>query len=134
TVSGTTGLTGAADSVLVLNRDSQGVTLYGRGRDIDEIATAMSFEGTTGHWSILGNASEVRRSDERKVIGEVIRLSGEPMSPTEIADALGLPPNNVKQLLFKMTKNGEVQKVGRGKYRSSVTPDNHDNPITNGGW
>ena len=34
TASGSTGLTGAADSILVLNRDGQGPTLYGRGRDI----------------------------------------------------------------------------------------------------
>jgi AAA domain-containing protein len=33
-VSGTTGLTGAADTVLVLSRSSQGTTLYGRGRDV----------------------------------------------------------------------------------------------------
>ena len=43
-VSGTTGLTGCADAVLVLNRDSQGTTLYGRGRDIEEIETAMAFD------------------------------------------------------------------------------------------
>jgi hypothetical protein len=33
------------------------------------------------------------------------------MSPAEIADALGLPRNNVKQLLFKMAKSGEVVKT-----------------------
>lgn len=33
-ISGTNGVTGAADAVLVLNRDSKGTTLYGRGRDI----------------------------------------------------------------------------------------------------
>ena len=132
TVSGTTGLTGAADSILVLNRDSQGVTLYGRGRDIDEIETAMSFDRTTGQWSMLGNASEVRRSDERKVIAEVIGNADEPISPAEIAATLGLPTNNVKQLLFKMAKNGEVEKTGRGKYVTSYRPPNLDNSITNG--
>ena len=44
TVSGTLGLAGCADSVLVLNRSSQGTTLYVRGRDIEEAEHAVSFD------------------------------------------------------------------------------------------
>jgi RecA-family ATPase len=65
-VSGTNGVTGAADAVLVLNRDAKGTTLYGRGRDIEEIETAMRFDA--GRWSILGDADEVRKSNERRKI------------------------------------------------------------------
>jgi len=36
-VSGTTGFTGAADTVLILKRSPQGVTLYSRGRDLQEV-------------------------------------------------------------------------------------------------
>ena len=43
-VSSTTGFTGAADSILVLAKGSQGPTLYGRGRDIEEIETALRFD------------------------------------------------------------------------------------------
>jgi hypothetical protein len=43
-------VSGAADAVLVLNRDSKGTTLYERGRDIEEIETAMRFDG--GRWSV----------------------------------------------------------------------------------
>ena len=39
------------------------------------------------------------------------------MTPAEIAEAISVPRNNVKQLLFKMTKAGEVRKVTRGRYR-----------------
>jgi hypothetical protein len=38
-VAGSTGITGAADTFRVLPRNSQGVTLYGRGRDVEEIET-----------------------------------------------------------------------------------------------
>ena len=117
----------------MLNRDSQGVTLYGRGRDIYDVETAMSLDRTSGQWSMLGDATDVRRSDERKVIAEVIGNAEEPISPAEIAATLGLPTNNVKQLLFKMAKNGEVEKAGRGNYvTTSYGPPNLDNPITNG--
>ena len=60
--------TGAADTVLVLARDAQGTTLYGRGRDIEEVETAMTFDRTTGLWTVLGAASDVRRSDQRQII------------------------------------------------------------------
>jgi hypothetical protein len=41
-ISGTTGLAGAADSVLVLRRNGEGITLYGRGRDIEDIEMPCS--------------------------------------------------------------------------------------------
>jgi 3-deoxy-D-manno-octulosonic acid (KDO) 8-phosphate synthase len=89
----------------------------------------MSFDRTTGAWSILGQASDVRRSDERSGILDALRDSAEAMSPTAIASALDMPVNNVKQLLFKMVKSGEVAKTKRGQY---LNPLNLVNPITNG--
>jgi biotin operon repressor len=141
-VSGTLGLSGAADTTLVLDRDGHGCTLYGRGRDIPEIDTAVQFNKDTCKWSVLGLASEVRRTDERTQILDVLKEADEPMSPTEIADALGVPRNNIKQLLFKMAKAGEVTKSRqRGRYihpdrsdpDNSDGPHNHDNPVTRGG-
>lgn len=113
-VSGTTGLTGAVDTILVLTREGHGVTLYGRGREIEEIETALELNG--GRWKILGPASEVRRSEEREVILDILGNTDKPMAPKAIADALNIPVNNVKQLLFKMAKAGEVQKKARGQY------------------
>jgi hypothetical protein len=140
TVSGTTGLTGAVDSILVLNRTSQGVTLYGRGRDIEEIDKAAEFNRNTCRWTIKGDAAEVHRTDERAVILEALADNKEPMTPAEISDDRGLPRNNVRQLLFKMCKAGEVLKEKRGRYvhpdhacYSSKTspPDNIDNSDNN---
>ena len=54
TVSGTLGLAGCADTVLVLNRSSQGTTLYVRGRDIEEAEHAVSFDKHACRWTILG--------------------------------------------------------------------------------
>src|SRR5829696_6901800 len=42
-VSGTTGLTGAVDTVAVLLHDSQGTRLHARGRDIEEIDVVIQF-------------------------------------------------------------------------------------------
>jgi hypothetical protein len=76
TVSGTLGLAGCADTVLVLNRSSQGTTLYVRGRDIEEGEHAVSFDKHACRWTILGNASEVHRSNERgKILDALLNVS-----------------------------------------------------------
>ncbi len=127
TVSGTTGLTGAADTVLVLNRDGQGVILYGRGRDIDEIETAMSFDKVTGQWSVLGAATDVRRSDQRKAILQALQEG--PMAVSDLIAATGMVRNSLDQLLYKMAKSGEIMRVGRGAYSLPGTPDKNDKKI-----
>ena len=114
-ISGTTGLTGAVDAAFVLSRGKQGFTLYGRGREIEEMEKAVEFVG--GTWKLLGDASVVRRSEERNAILDILENAEEPIGPKEIADALGKPENNIKQLLFKMQKDGEITKEGRGRYR-----------------
>jgi len=113
-ISGTTGLTGSVDNPFVLLRGKQGVTLYGRGREIEEMEIALEFTGAM--WKVLGDVEEVRRSDERSGILEVLGGADEPMGPKEIASALGWKTDNVKQLLFKMHRDGEIKKRGRGRY------------------
>jgi hypothetical protein len=123
-VSGSNGLAACADATLILNRDSNGCTLYGRGRDTEEFEKAVKFNPTTGEWTILGDADEVRRSDERRNIIQALKASSEPMGPSEIAAATGMAVNNVKQLLLKMAKSGEVEKEGYGRYSYPLTPHN----------
>ena len=115
-VSGTLGLSGAADTALILDRDGNGVTLYGRGRDIPEIETAVTFNRDACRWSIQGRAAEVHQSDARKTVTDALLVTSEPMSPVTIAEATGMPRVNVKKLLFKMAIQGEVLKTGRGAY------------------
>ncbi len=113
-ISGTTGLTGAVDAALVLNRDSNGTTLYGRGRDIEEFDIALEFEETG--WRILGEASEVRRSRERSDILRVVSEAGIAIGPKQIAEALNKPENSIKQLLRKMVRDHQLIKKKRGRY------------------
>jgi hypothetical protein len=139
-VSGTLGLSGAADSTLILSRDQNGVTIYGRGRDIPEIETAVAFDRETCKWRIVGEASEVRRTDERKEILDVLKDADEPMSPSDLTAATGMQNGNLRQLLFKMAKAAEVLKSGRGRYihparrdlDNNSPPDNIDNKVTKG--
>jgi hypothetical protein len=118
TVSGTLGLTGAPDSVLVLKRDTTGtIVLHGRGRDLTEIERAMTFDKQGCTWRIVGEADQVRRSTERTTILQAMEEAGEPVSPKDIADASGMKPVNVRKLLGKLVKEGVVEKARYGKYR-----------------
>lgn len=120
-VSGTTGLTGAADAILVLNRDGRGALMSGRGRDIEEFEVAMSFDRNTGQWTPLGKAEDVHRSPQRQDILRVLKEYGTaPSSSANIAEVLNEDENNIRQLLAKMYKDGEVQKTGRGQF---IHPD-----------
>lgn len=117
-ISGTNGLTGAADSIMVLDRTADGPKLYGRGRDVEEVEKSLRFDG--GKWSVLGNADDVKRSDERRKIMEALGNCGSKQSPKEIAEATGMKVNNVNHLLRKMVRSGEIVKDGYGTY--SVPP------------
>ncbi len=125
-LSGSNGLGACADTTLVLDSDQNGKTLYVRGRDVEEKETALIFAG--GFWSILGEAAEVRRSDERISIIAALIDHGEPMTPAEVSTATGKASLNVRQLLFKMAKAGEVHKAGKGRYWVEPSnPRNSDN-------
>jgi hypothetical protein len=53
---------------------------------------------------------------------------GEPMTPAEVSTATGKTSLNVRQLLFKMAKAGEVHKAGKGRYWVEPSnPHNSDN-------
>jgi hypothetical protein len=117
-VSGTNGLTGAADTILVLKRQAGNVTLYARGRDIEEKETACQFDKSACRWTLLGDAGAVYNSGERAAIVTALRTAGtdgmhiaEIMAATERSDR-----NAVDQLLFKMQRDGDVTRVKRGVY------------------
>ena len=66
TVSGTLGLTGGVDTIAILKRSNQGVTLHIQGRDlVEDVEKAVRFDRETCRWTILGEAAEVRRSGDR---------------------------------------------------------------------
>jgi hypothetical protein len=88
-VSSATGFAGAADTILILANVPQGPTLYGKGRDIEEIETALRFDRARGLWTALGDATEVRRTDEREAILDALRESCDPLSPTAITTLTG---------------------------------------------
>jgi hypothetical protein len=117
TVSGTLGLTGAADTILVLAKRSGKAVLHARGRDIADSETALKFDPDRCRWIALGDATDIFVSNERSRIQAVLDNAPEPMSPKELLLAAGIKNRNALDvLLHKMVRDGQIGKVGHGKY------------------
>ena len=68
TVSGTLGLTGAPDTIMIIWREGNGVLLAAKGRDIEEVKKAIQFDPKTCLWTIIGDAEVVQRSAARSTV------------------------------------------------------------------
>ena len=117
TVSGTHGLAGAADAVLVLNR-SDGhaeATLKVTGRDSRNGLRAQ-LRRDIGTWQRLdGHASDYEQSEERRQILAALRES-DGLGPKAIADASGVKYDVVKHLVRRMVDAGTLDTDGDGHY------------------
>jgi hypothetical protein len=114
-ISGTLGLSGSADAFLVLKRTSSGATLSGRGRDTDDVDLAVQFSKDTCRWTILGEAADIHRSDQRTSVLAV--LAAGPAGVREIMAEAGIRSQDAAwQLLHRMAKAGEITRCGHGKY------------------
>jgi len=128
TISGTSGLAAAADTALILTREPgrADANLYLRGRDVPEADHALSFEPSTCTWHLLGDAAEYRMTSGRADVVSLLRAGG-PLTPKEIATALGMEPGNARVLLHRMKQAEQVVSVG-GAYH--VSPCNTCNGVT----
>jgi hypothetical protein len=124
TVSGTLGLTGAADSVLILYRDPTcgAFSLLGKGRDLQDYEHGVRFDPKTCRWSKFANADEMIASASRKKILQVLKGSEEEFRRKDIIDQTGLTTDTVKKQLKRLMTDGKVVKTARGEY-TLVTVD-----------
>jgi hypothetical protein len=124
-ISGSTGLTAAADAALVLQRarGEAEATLTVTGRDLEERELALRRDAATPAWVLLGSAAEARQSKERRAVLEALAAAGRPLTPMGLAGALGQADSAaVRQLLVKLLAGGQVRQVGRGAYALPTHP------------
>ena len=123
TVNGSTGLTAAADALLLLRRErgEHDAALLVTGRDLDEAEIALKFDAQIGTWSTLGDAQQYRLSPERRAVLEAIEEAGKALGPQEIAAATGHDYDATRRLLSRMVEDGDLNSPGRGLYVSPVT-------------
>src|SRR5262245_45392608 len=117
-ISGTLGLTGAFDTILVLKRERQQneATLILTGRDVDEQEVALTIDLTNQVWRNHGSAAQHRISKERHELLQLLtRHAALGLRPREIADLLGKGQGAVRGLLFKMVDHSQVT-IAEGRY------------------
>jgi hypothetical protein len=119
-VSGSTGITRAADTILVAHRDrgKHDATLHVTGREVDEQELALAFDKETCRWSILGQADALRMPAARSGILQVLREAGKPLTPTEVAKLTGMEQDAARQRLWQMAKDSQVSALGGCKYQA----------------
>jgi hypothetical protein len=130
-VSGTQGIAGSADFVLVLSRQrhSDEAVLSVTGRDIAEREYALNADG--GLWSLDGSTladaaktAEARRAKQHlgdralEVLAFVNQSHG--VRAADLA-AIGIDAEQGRVYLNRLAKSGRIKKLGRGLYNSVTT-------------
>ncbi len=122
-VSGTLGLSGAADTIAVLKRsrgEFDGI-LSITGRDVEENEYAMKFATDLGAWQLMGPADDYNLADTRRQLLTYLRSRGDQGArPKEIAEATGIDHDLTKKTLVRMADDEQVSTDGHGRYFSAV--------------
>ena len=111
-VSGTYGVTGSADTIIVLRRKR--LEVFGQvlvtGRDVADAELSVRFENMT--W-VEAPASLPEASFERKEVYQVIEEFG-PIFPAAIAERTGLGRTSVQNMVGKLVDSGNVVRTVKG--------------------
>lgn len=115
-VSGSTGITGVADQILLLRRTrgKPSGSLLIAGRDIEDQEIPLTFDDTVPWWKLAGAEEQERLSDERQEVFQVLLEDGGRMSAQAVADVLDKPRGTVKRLLWELKKLHCVESSGSG--------------------
>jgi hypothetical protein len=138
-LSGSMGLGGAADSVLILDRKrgETNAVLKVTGRDIEEQILPLQFDSERA-WvtadRTVDTPAVIRRSAARQEILDVLNASTAPLAPADIARELGKDANSVRQLVFNMKKVGDLAEIGvSGRYSATDAVSINDNASNGNG-
>lgn len=117
-VSGTLGLLGAVDGFLVLRKSGSSTVMVGSSRNIPgDIELAMEFNPHSARWTILGAAGEVQQREQHgRVLGALETAGASGLKPSELAEAIGIARNHAKQVLWRLSKTGNVRVDTAGRY------------------
>lgn len=134
-LSGTLGLAGSADYVLVLRRarGSKEATLQVTGRDAPE--GEYAFTVSEGAWTLSGNelaeaAAEAQKRRDNKRLGQqtldvlTVVESRAPASHTtaaDVTDALGIDKDKARVYLNRLADSERITKVATGVYTTVTT-------------
>lgn len=115
-ISGTTGLTGAMDTMMVLKKKSNKCTLHITGRDVQEADYEVEFSENTFTWNVIDKKDENKLTTERQEIVDLLKKYEREMKTGEIAQLLGKEKSNVSKMLKKLVDDGVFTSPKYGTY------------------
>lgn len=120
TISGTMGLSGAADTLLMLTRAGDALRLSVRGRDVEPEDKLVHFDHDTGAWIVTGDYEENDNAGSTRtlILAQLHAAASTGMKPDDIASKTGLAGATVRQMLRRMAKAGQIQRTQYGTYAS----------------
>jgi len=124
TISGTTGLDGAADAAIVWGRDGKNMLFNLKGRRVPYItgddALVMELAEDIMTWQLKGRAIDICASDSRRQVRQAIQDGAETLK--ELIEIVDISYDALKKLIRRMVADGEIErnKVGR-MFKLSLT-------------
>lgn len=128
-ISGTNGLTGAADTIMVLarKRNSTEAVLHVTGRDLEEKQLSLSFHTEPVGWELVGDVpGEPACSEPREAILAALSSAAEGLTPKQVARLVGRNESSVRYLLRAMLRDGQISQEASGRY--CLQPTNSTSP------
>lgn len=130
-VSGTMGITGAADGIIVLNRmrNDTEAKIFITGRDVPEKELALEFDKETFTWTSLGTMDQhIEGKLQGSVMDHMRSQRGIIVFCKQVADALDVPQDSVRKTLHRLKEKGFICQKGNGWLfpSESVTEDDVD--------
>jgi hypothetical protein len=124
TISGSTGLSGAADTIIRLVRDRGAgqvdAILNIIGRDVEETDLALRFDITSKSWQLLGNAEEIASTRDQQKIIDLLAEDGEALKLADIALLVGKKLDATSKMLRRLKKKGLVTQPKYGFYKTTT--------------
>lgn len=111
-VLGTTGLTAAPDSIMMLYKDGDSYKISLRGKDIQENDYEMKFDNCI--WTVTEERQQL--SPEQARIMDLLDESEKELSTSQIAKILNTTNASASNMLKKLTKQGLIKNPSYGKY------------------
>lgn len=121
-ISGTKGLTGAADTIWYLHRKrgKKNAILNITGRDLEEMELALELDNITCKWLIQGDSQEVNTSREEDELMLLFRkYPNQNLDIETVAGELDIEYRAAQVRLFRAKAKGRIASAGRGMYKIS---------------
>lgn len=122
-VSGSTGLTGAADAILIAKRarNTAEAVLHITGRDVTEQEYGLTFDPAACTWALLDEPVFLATmgATRRRILDYLTEVGS--ATPTAIALGTGLNLNTVKSNCRRMVDDRQLDSDGEGSYTPVAT-------------